>query len=99
MQQAANCVAVAVCALSYEPEDLVSRALQRGGETKNRVGTRESNAALESTVGLNSDVAGLREFSLLQMEVKRGQADFVPYDRAFQADLEVLEGLRSRVEQ
>jgi|688.fasta_scaffold760382_2 hypothetical protein len=35
----------------------------------------------------------------LQMEVKRGQADFVPYDRAFQSDLEVLEGLRSRVEQ
>jgi hypothetical protein len=33
------------------------------------------------------------------MEVKRGQADFVPYDRAFQSDLEVLEGLRSRVEQ
>ena len=64
MQQAANCVAVAVCALSYEPEDLVSRALQRGGETKNRVGTRESNAALKSTVGLNSDVAGLCEFSL-----------------------------------
>lgn len=64
MQQAANCVAVAVRALSDEPEDLVSRALQRGGETKNRIGTGESSAALEPTVGLNSDVAGLREFSL-----------------------------------
>ena len=60
--------------------------------------TQNSNVRSRFVVSVNTpDPLAFRV--KLQSEIKRGAADFAAYERAFQADVEVLEGLRGRLEQ